>query len=727
MPDTTEPRPQERLRLAADIGGTFTDIALTLGDGTVAIGKVPSTPDDYSRGVIDGAGALLRELGIAPAAIGDILHGCTVATNAILEGKGAKTALLTTRGFRDVLEFRRVRVPRLYDPLYVKPEPLAPRELRFEVTERLAADGNVVTALDEGDVLRAVDALRSEGVEAVAVCFLHSYANPSHELRAGAILRRELPGVFVTLSCELLPEIREYERTSTTVINAYVGPPVATYIRNLAAALRHAGMTGQLLVMQSTGGILDGETVTRLPARIVECGPAAGVIGAQFQARRTGHANVITLDMGGTTAKAAMIENGGLVRTDEYEVGGGISLSSRLVKGGGYALKLPMIDISEVGAGGGSIAWFDRGHALKVGPQSAGAVPGPACYAMGGELATVTDANVVLGFINPLALAGGTVPINAARAHDAVNTHVAQPLGGSVRDAAWAVHVVATANMMRAVKAVSTYRGRDPRDCVLMAFGGNGGIFAVELARQLQIATVLVPPAAGVFSAIGLGVAPVEFGQTRAYLRRLSAVEPDHLRETFAALARDVTATLGRRLDELNVTYLAAMRYVGQAFELQIPVASGAPAAGEIAALRGAFAAEHERTYGHRSDNDADVEVVAVQVVGTVRTSVADTHGFALRPRRALARTERECYFGPECGVRMTPVIDRSGLGAEALAGPLVIEEYEGTTVVPPGASAAVDGHGNIVILTQLPSSPALLPEGEGGLTSLSPGERDRG
>ena len=699
------------LRIAADIGGTFTDIALMLGEGQVAIGKVPSTPDDYSRGVIDGVRALLAELDIPPEAVGDVLHGCTVATNAILEGKGAKTALVTTRGFRDVLEFRRVRVPRLYDPLYVKPEPLAPRELRFEVTERLAADGSVVVPLVEADVLRAAHALRREGVEAVAVCFLHSYANPAHERRVGEILRRELPGVFVTLSCELLPEIREYERTSTTVINAYVGPPVATYIRKLASALREAGLNGQLLVMQSTGGILDGETVTRLPARIVECGPAAGVIGAAFQARRSGRPNVITLDMGGTTAKAAMIENGSLVRTDEYEVGGGISLSSRLVKGGGYALKLPMIDISEVGAGGGSIAWFDRGHALKVGPSSAGAVPGPACYALGGEQATVTDANVVLGFINPVALAGGTVPIDAARAHRAVETHVAQRLGSDARDAAWAVHVVATANMMRAVKAVSTYRGRDPRDCVLMAFGGNGGIFAVELARQLQIATILVPPAAGVFSAIGLGVAPVEFGQIRAYLRPLFAVDPVHLRQTYSALAQEVCATLGRPLADLDLTHCAAMRYVGQAFELQIPVPSGAPGPDQIARLRGAFAQEHERTYGHRSDNNADVEVVAVQVVGTLRGRTGDQHGIALRQRHAQVHTERECYFGPEAGAHRTPVIDRAGLGTTALDGPLVIEEYEGTTVVPPGASAALDVHANIVITTA---------------SCLSRGERDR-
>jgi len=691
-----------RLRLAADIGGTFTDIALMLDDGTVATGKVPSTPDDYARGVVEGATKLLRDLGVTPGEVGEILHGCTVATNAILEGKGARTALVTTRGFRDVLEFRRVRVPRLYDPLYIKPEPLAPRELRFEVTERLAADGSVVTPLADDEVLEVARALARARVEAVAVCCLHSYANPAHERRVGEILRRELPGAFVTLSCELLPEIREYERTSTTVINAYVGPPVRSYVRSLAASLRAAGLEAPLRVMQSTGGILDAETAARLPARIVECGPAAGVIGAAHQARRSGYPNVITLDMGGTTAKAAMIEDGGIIRTDEYEVGGGISLSSRLVKGGGYALKLPVIDISEVGAGGGSIVWLDRGGALKVGPRSAGAVPGPACYGLGGGEATVTDANLVLGYINPRALAGGSVPIQAERARAAIAQHVAEPLGETLHGAAWAVHAVATANMMRAVKAVSTYRGRDPRECVLMAFGGNGGIFAVELARQLQMTRVLVPPAAGVFSAIGLTVAPVEFGQTRAYLRRLADIDPAHLESAFAALAKEVLATLGRGEEEIELARLAAMRYVGQAFELQVPVGAGPLDTLNLARLRARFAEEHLRSYGHRLGTEAGVEVVALQVLGRVRDTGAENLSIRRRARHRLTSDERDCYFGPDDGIRRTRVVDRSVLAGAALSGPLVIEEYDGTTIVPPSARASLDAQGNIVIDTGL-------------------------
>ncbi|MEJ0071566.1 MAG: hydantoinase/oxoprolinase family protein [Pseudomonadota bacterium] len=697
----TESRPpmQPTLRIAADIGGTFTDIALMLEDGAVATHKLPSTPDDYARAVVDGVCALMAALDLPLDRIGDVLHGCTVATNAILEGKGARTALVTTRGFRDVLEFRRIRVPRLYDPLYVKPEPLAPRNLRFEVTERVGPAGEIVTPLVESDLAPCIEALRRAQVEAVAVCFLHSYANPAHERRVGALLREALPGVFVTLSVDVLPEIREYERTSTTVINAYVGPVVARYIRALEAALRERGVRGRLLVMQSGGGILEAGRVVDIPARIVECGPAAGVIGAARQAALCDYPNVITLDMGGTTAKAAMIEAGALTRTDEYEVGGGISLSSRLVKGGGYALKLPVIDISEVGAGGGSVVWFDKGGALKVGPGSAGAVPGPACYAMGGTEATVTDANVVLGFINPEALAGGTLPIQAALSHQVIDAKAARPLGIPIAEAAWAIHVVASATMMRAVKAVSTYRGRDPSEFVLMAFGGNGGIFAVELARQLQMRRVLVPPGAGVFSAIGLGMADLEFGQSRAFLRRLAGLDPADINRVLRELEAEVVGTLGAPRDRVRVRRTAAMRYVGQAFELPTALPDRDLGAADIVALSAAFEDEHRRTYGHRITDSIGTEAVALEVIATAIEDAAPRAAPRLRvAASAPDRTSRAAYFGPALGSVETPVLRRQALGDQPMQGPLIIEEYEGTTVVPPDSTAWLDPQGNIVI-----------------------------
>ena len=683
-----------QIRIAADIGGTFTDIALLCDDGTVATRKVPSTPADYAQGVLAGLRDLATSRGLALADIGEVLHGCTVATNTILEGKGARTGLITTRGFRDVLEFRRIRIPRLYDPLYVKPEPLAPRNLRLEVDERTGPRGEVITPLDEPSVTAAIATLQRENVEAVAVSLLHAYANPAHEQRIGTMLRAALPGAFITLSSDILPEIREYERTSTAVINAYVGPVVARYIGALEAALRAAGIPGRLLVMQSSGGILEAAHVAAWPARIVECGPAAGVIGAARQGVRSGYPDLITLDMGGTTAKASLVEAGTLSRTDEYEVGGGISLSSRLVKGGGYALKLPVIDISEVGAGGGSIVWFDKGGAVKVGPHSAGAVPGPACYGAGGTEATVTDANVVLGYINPTALAGGTMKIDGTLSHSAL-ARVAGALSIPALDAAWAVHVVATASMMRAVKAVSTYRGRNPSDFVLLAFGGNGGVFAVELARQLQMRRVLVPAAAGVFSAVGLLLADLEFGRSRALLSRIDRLDPARLNASLTDLEAEVAPMVGAGA---VIRRAAAMRYAGQAFELPVPLPAHTITAADLPTIAARFEAEHERTYGHRLTDASGIDIVAVEVTAARPTAMPPTPP-PLTPDPAPEATRHAC-FAPTTGYVPTPVITRRHLTAAPRPGPLIIEEYEGTTIVPPGASAWLDALHNIVIDT---------------------------
>ena len=691
-----------RLRVAADIGGTFTDVAFIGEDGVVTTRKVPSTPDDYARAVVEGITALIAEWGLQPDDVGEVLHGCTVATNAILEGKGAKTALVTTKGFRDVLELRRIRMPRLYEPLYVKPTPLVPRHRRFEVAERLAADGSVVVPLDRDDVMAAVRGIRESGAEAVAVAFLNAYADGRHERIAGDMLRRELPDRFISLSVDVLPEIREYERTSTTVINAYLGPPVKAYVDSLVNRLDEAGLKSRLLIMQSSGGMLDAATVMDKPVQIVECGPAAGVIGSLHLGRLIGRENLITLDMGGTTAKASLIENGRLLRTDEYEVGGGISLSSRLVKGGGYALKTPVIDISEVGAGGGSIVWFDRVGQLKVGPQSAGAVPGPACYQGGGEAPTVTDANVVLGYVNPTAIAGGTVPIHADAAHRAIEEKIARPLGRDVLEIAHGIHVIASANMMRAVKAVSTYRGRDPRDFVLMAFGGSGGIHAAELARALQIERVVVPLSAGVFSALGLLFSDIQLTQSQGFLRAIGDIRPDDMNDAYAGLERDIVARLGYPRERVTLSRFADLRYAGQAYELTVPVPGGRLRAEAVATLAEAFEAEHEATYGHRYPGEKPVQAVGLRVTGAVepegrRGIDARRAGLAGGPA-GEAEGARPAYFGPDHGTIETPVLSRRALGAGAREGPLVIEEYEGTVVVPPAARASLDAWGNIDI-----------------------------
>jgi len=487
------------------------------------------------------------------------------------------------------------------------------------------------------------------------------------------------------------------------VINSYVGPPVKTYLERMRDRLRAEGMTGRLMVMQSSGGILDADTVMRMPAQIVEGGPAAGVIGAAHVGRQLGYENLITLDMGGTTAKAAIVENGELMRADSYEVGAGISTGTSLAGGGGYALSLPAIDISEVGAGGGSVVWLDKAGSIKVGPQSAGADPGPACYDAGGTEPTVTDANVVLGFLNPRALAGGTVPIRADLSHAAIERCIAGPLGRDVVPTAHGIHTVANANMMRAVKAVTTYRGRDPRDFALFAFGGNGGVHGVDLARVLQIREVIVPPAAGVFSAAGLLFANMEINLSRAFPYPLAALPWDQARHVFDGLEAEISRRMGHDPARIGFRRLADVRYLGQAFELTVALPDGGPAEATVAALGERFEAEHERRYGHRFAGAYPLESVNLRVVGTV---VPQGERVLRQPvhQGPGPRAVRRVHFGPDFGTMTTSVIDRGGLSAEPLRGPLIIEEYESTTVVPPDCSAKTDDAGNIFIRVGLPA-----------------------
>ena len=687
-------------RIAADIGGTFTDIAVVLPDGRVATRKLPSTPPNFADAVVAGVSDLLAALDSPRDAIEQVLHGCTVATNAILEHKGARTALITTRGFRDVLELQRVRVPALYDPLFEKPKALVPRRWRYEVTERLDATGQVVTPISRADIAAAIDAIAQEDIEAIAVCFLHSYANPEHERIAGEMIRAALPDRFLSLSIDILPQKREYERTSTTVINAYVGPPVSRYMHAMIDDLQRAGVGGRLMVMQSSGGVIEAQSVVYKPAQIVECGPAAGVVGALEIGGASGYRNIITLDMGGTTAKASLIENGKLSLAAEYEVGGGMSSRSALAGGGGYALKLPVIDISEVGAGGGSIVWLDKAGALKVGPQSAGAVPGPACYGAGNAQPTVTDANVVLGYLNPKALAGGTVPIDARLAGEAIETRIAQPLGRTLLETAYGIHHVANTNMMRAVKAVTTYRGRDPRDFVMFAFGGNGGIHAVDLARALQVREVIVPIAAGVFSAVGLLFAKLEVNETASFLQLATDATIATARGAFEALKRKIVALLGVAETQIRFEPQADARFKGQGFELTVPFEANIladPPADVFARLAATFTAEHVARYGHAFNDAFPVEIVNLRLVGTVLSERGPEISAKTGGAR-VAASSRMVFFGARHGSIETPVLDRAALDLAPRRGPLIIEEYEGTSVVPPDCTARLDAVGNIII-----------------------------
>jgi N-methylhydantoinase A len=689
-------------RVAVDIGGTFTDIVLLAEDGRVYTKKVSSTVDNYARAIADGLAAAFAEAAIDGADVVELLHATTVGSNAILELAGAKTGLITTRGFRDVLEIRTLRMPKLYDLAWQKPPPLVERALRLEVTERIGADGRVQVPLVEAEVEHAVERLLDARVEAIAVSFLHAYANPEHEQRAKRLIERRAPGLTVCVSSAILPEIREYERTSTTVINAYVRPIIERYLARLDTDLKRIGVAAPLLLMQSNGGLTTAEVAAKLPMHIIESGPAAGVVGAQAVARRIGLDRIVTFDMGGTTAKASLVEDGAVTRAEEYAVGAGIMIGSRLLSGAGYTLKVPAIDLAEVGAGGGSIVWIDAGGAPQVGPRSAGAVPGPVCYAAGGTEPTITDASVILGYINPTHLVGGALRLDAARGARVFEEKIATPLRLPLERAAYGAHQIVASNMIRAIRAVSSERGRDPRRFTLFAFGGNGPIFAATMAKTLGIGRVIVPPWAGVFSSFGLLYSEVEYHFSRTHRTLLAEVAPEALGAAFAQLEDEALTNLARddyAGPRAELRRSAKLRYHGQSYELPAPVGGGPITPRTLADLAEAFAQEHERTYGHRAGEDEPVELINIQVTG---------RGLAERPRvpRRLEfaaaapipeRATRRAYFGPEIGWVESPVLPRPAL-APARHGPVIVEEYDATCLVPPGARAALDDHGNIVI-----------------------------
>ncbi len=683
---------QHSYRIGIDIGGTFTDIVIARDDGLIETRKVPSTPDDYSRGIAEALGRLVADYETTPDRITGIVHATTVATNAILEYKGARTGLLTTEGFRDVLEMRRLRIPVLYDLQYDKPKPLAARHLRLEARERLGPDGAVRIPLNEDDVRRAAARFLDEKVEAVAISFLHAYANPDHEIAAEAILREELgDDVYICRGSEILPEIREYERTSTVVVNAYIGPVVRNYAAALTTRLASIGITCPVEMMHSGGGIMRLGSAVKRAASLVESGPAAGVIACARLVSGGNEPSIISFDMGGTTAKAALIEDGEPARTTEYEVGAGINLSSKLVKGGGYPIKLPFIDVSEIGAGGGSIVAIDRMNQVSVGPQSAGAYPGPVCYGLGGKQATLTDAFLTLGYINDVALAGGTFPLQADAGRAALNDQVARPLGLDLTKTARGVLTLAVTTMTRAVKAVSTYRGRDPRHSTLVAFGGNGPVVAAEVAKALGIRRVVIPRAAGVFSALGLLRSDVEQEFVRPSRRRAGDLDDAGLAELYAELTEDARRVLtleGYELSRAEFRFAADLRYVGQAYELTVPARRL-----DFAELSELFHREHERTYGHRSQKD-QVHLVNARLTARLPLVAPPQRFGAAPPQR---RIDRPVSF-EEMGTATVAVIGRADLDASPRRGPFVIEEYDCTCVVGPGQTARLDGAGNIDI-----------------------------
>ncbi len=689
-------------RLGVDVGGTFTDLVLVAHDGAALTRKVLSSTGNYAEAIVQGVRELAAAAGIDPGRIGELIHGTTVATNAILERRGARTGLLTTEGFRDLLEIGRLRLARLYDLDFERPAPLVPRRWRREVTERTSHRGEVLTPLDPKSVATAVDLLVAEGVESVAVCLLHAYANDAHERAVGAVVHERAPGLALTLSSEILPEMREFERTSTAVTNAYVMPVMSRYLGDLERQLGALGLRAAILVMQSNGGVMTVEHGRRRPVHVIESGPAAGVIATAMLARRIGQPNAISIDMGGTTAKASVIEGYAIKRTGEFEIGGLVSQGSRLNRGSGFLLRVPAIDIAEVGAGGGSIVTVDGAGQLHVGPRSAGALPGPVCYDQGGTEVTLTDANVVLGYLHPERLPSG-LRLDAEKARRAVADQVAGPLGLPLLEAAHGVYLVGCARMARAVRAVTIERGRDPREFTLAAFGGNGPLFAAEMARSLEIGTVLVPPAPGVFSALGLLEAEVEHHLVRTFLRPLAPATAPDITAAFGALEREAEGLLRREgQGPVELSRFVDLKYQGQSFELTVPLLEGWRGEGSVRELAAAFAREHERTYGHAAEGDP-VQLVNLRLTARIRRP-ADRPSMRLGGERLTGGGTRPAYFGRELGTVATPVLTRAELGTSRRPGPLLVDEYDATTLVPPGSAARLDAHGNIVIATGGPA-----------------------
>jgi N-methylhydantoinase A/oxoprolinase/acetone carboxylase beta subunit len=684
-----------RARLGIDIGGTFTDLVLLDDRGQVRFAKVLTTPDDPLRGLLEGVRLILTEARVAALEVAHVVHGTTLITNAVIEQKGARTALLTTAGFEDVLEIGREQRYDLYDLEMRMPEPIVRRRLRLGVVERADAAGTIREPVDVASVARAIEALRAAEVGAVAICFLHAYRNPANERYAGELLRRALPGVTVTMSHEVVAEIREYERASTTVLNAYVQPLARRYLGRLREGVTGEGATRATVhVMTSSGNLATTEEAERVPVRLIESGPAGGCLAAVFHSRYLRVPDLVAFDMGGTTAKACLIHRGRPFMTNELEVGR-VHLGK---KGSGRPLRIPAMDLVEIGAGGGSIAAVDALGLLRVGPQSAGADPGPACYGHGGKEPTVTDADLLLGYLAPDRFLGGSMRLDLEAARRAVQL-VADPLGVDVITAASGIHRLVNENMAAAVRIHILEKGKDPRHHPLFSFGGAGPVHARGVAEILGTSRVIVPRGAGVTAALGFLAAPLATDETRTLLSRLDRVDWPRVGTLMAEMETTVVGRLrsaGLEPHEITVEPAADMRYAGQGFEVTATLPGGALDESRVPLIAESFLTTYRERYGQAA-RDQPLEVVSwrVRARGPLPRVAREPMRRAGPPRPALTG-RRPAYFD---GFIDTPIYDRARLGSGArLRGPAIVEERESTLVVPPGAKLLIDASGNAVM-----------------------------
>lgn len=685
-------------RFAFDIGGTFTDLVLLGDEGTVFTGKVLSDHDDVVAPIRAGLARMLEEHRIGIGQVNEVVAGATTAvTNLVIERKGAVTALIATSGFRDVIEIARELRYDLYDLTAPGPDPVIPRHLRFEVDERLDAAGMVVKAPDDADIERAVRAAVAGGAQAIAVCFLHSFSNPAHEERVKAVAARVAPGIAVSLSSEVLGELREYERTVATVLNAYVMPMVGSYLGAIEDGLKSMGINATLRIMQSNGGVISREFGERMPIRMLESGPAAGALGAAYSARQAEMPDVIAFDMGGTTAKACLVTDGKPSVTTEFEA----ARLSRFKKGSGLPVRLPTVDLIEIGAGGGSIAHVDVTGLLKVGPQSAGSNPGPACYGLGGTRPTVTDAALLMGYLDRNGNLSGAVKMRADLAERAIEEHIAKPLGLTVMEAANGIHRIVCEHMAAAAKIHAVENGRDVRRYTLLAFGGAGPIHAREVARRTGVREILVPANAGVFSAFGLLVAPMKVDMVRTRFTRLAGFDWAATEALLAGMEDALRAELssaGVAESEIRFRRAADMRYVGQGFEVETELPSHL-GAGQEAELAERFNAAYASRFGKHLENQR-VEAVNWRVEGSAAapaTPLTPAGGVAGAGVKG-ART-RPAFFPDANAFVDTPVLAESALAPGAIHdGPALIEQAGSTVVVGPGDRFGMDTFGNLRI-----------------------------
>ena len=693
-----------KYRLGIDVGGTFTDAMIINEEtGEIRIGKVPSTPKDPSIGFLDAVDTILKENNIEAQDVTYVVHGTTVATNAIIEGKMAATGFITTEGFRDMLEIQRQIRPSLYDLQFEKPQPLVPRYLCFGIPERMDFQGNILTKLDTDSVRDVARQLKKEGVESIAVCYLHAYINNEHEARTEALLKEEFPEAIISLSSEVAPEFREYLRASTTVINAAVRPIVSRYLTSIESRLKAAGLSAELLVMQSNGGVLTFGAASEKPVFMVESGPAAGVIAASYLGNTLGSPNVLSFDMGGTTAKTGLVRKGTPTITKDYEVGVAAGGTGTGVQGAGYPIRTPVIDLVEIGAGGGSIAWVDSGGILRVGPQSAGADPGPVCYGRGGEEPTITDANLVLGRFDPEYFLGGKMKLDVEGATKAIESKCAKPLGLDLLEVALGIVEIANTAMVNALRRISVQRGYDPREFMLVAFGGAGPVHANRLADQLEIPKTLIPMSPGITSATGLLVTDLKHDYSNTLIQPIDELDLSAIENTYVGMeTQGRTALSNEGMEENSIRFIRQVdvRYIGQSYELGIVVEPGKFDGVRRDQILEEFHKEHERAYGFSAPGEP-VEIVAIRLtaVGDIAKPTLREIGKTSGGVDSARRTTRSVYFAESKGFVDCPVYDRYKLSSgDVLQGPAIIEEMDSTTIIHPEYKGDVDRYGNIFL-----------------------------